>query len=346
MRLRTILLRLRQVRYLKFVMQHYGDSLTTGKYRVSDSLRSVVLDNRKIVEQSKKYFYKPGISTSKVKIATILNKAHIFKNTNTKSSEEYDALYTANNYSDIREVKLFSFKNNSILTICTTTEECEKQLRQYEAYSSIYRMPLVSKADRYPNSYAIAMVDLSPSPGEHEAMRAIAEATMRVGDEKGISGFVRVGDVINETYDDANALLLSKIISKADETLAKTAMPTCIQHGDLSKENLIYGVADGKRDYWFIDWEHAGERVFFYDWFFYIINTAMYYNDEALQLYLNGEEDELLVDLFERFNVSYEPKHRKDYLILFMLIFLKERVCDLGNGVALEQYCAFIDRYI
>ncbi len=347
MRIKTVFSRLRQIRYLKSVIKRYSDSLTIGEYKVSDSLRSAVLNDGEICEQSKRYFYKPGISSSKAKIAEFFNKLHILKNTNRNSSGEYDAFYTANNNDKSREIKLFSFKNKKILTICTTPEECEKQLRQYVDFSTSYRMPRVSKSNRYSNSYVIDMVDLCPSPDERETMRAIANATARVANEKGKSGFVRVRDVIDKAYeDDVINSLLSDVLSKADNLLTETEIPTCIQHGDLSKENLIYGVSDRKTDFWFIDWEHVGERVFFYDWFFYIVNSAMYYDDKALQLYLNGEEDVLLVDLFERFGLSFEPELRKDYLILFMLMFLKERVCDLGNTVALKQYCEFIDRYV
>ena len=123
------------------------------------------------------------------------------------------------------------------------------------------------------------------------------------------------------------------------------AIPLSLQHGDLSKDNLLYGECDGKKDFWWIDWEHADERVFFYDYFFYITNSAIYYDTLAYEHYMSGEADEDLKCFFDHFGLKYTPERKKDYFLIFSVVFLKERVCDTGRLETLKTYCNFINTH-
>ncbi len=74
-----------------------------------------------------------------------------------------------------------------------------------------------------------------------------------------------------------------------------------------------------------------------------MLNTAVYYFDtEALELYFNGQCDDHLKELFKEFNLTYNSRCRKDYFIIFLLDFLKERVCNLDGVQALKKYYDFI----
>lgn len=345
MKVKTVLSLLKQIKYLKSVIRHCGGSLVSGKYILFDGFRSMALDDSEILECAKKYFNKPGIDSNKAKCAALLNKISYFKNRNRNSTAEFEAFYTSNNYDKIREIKLFSFKRNKILTICTGSEEFEKQFYQYNTFGKYYNMPRICKVNKYPNSFEISMVNLITSPNESESLKTIVESTINA---KGLNydkcDFIHGYDLINVTYEDNRINdILQKIINKIDQNLLKLSIPVCIQHGDLSKDNLIYGNSEGKIQYWFIDWEHAEKRLFFYDYFFYIVNSAMYYNDDALQYYMNGYGDIVLKQFFECFGLSFHPEHRNDYFLLFMLSFLKERICDKGNIIALNKYYDFIN---
>ena len=87
------------------------------------------------------------------------------------------------------------------------------------------------------------------------------------------------------------------------------------------------------------------ERIFFYDYFFYIINSAIYYDTKAYECYMSGEADENLKDLFSHFGLEFDSKKRRDYFLLFAVAFLKERVCDFGRVAALKTYCDFIESH-
>ena len=120
-------------------------------------------------------------------------------------------------------------------------------------------------------------------------------------------------------------------------------IPICVQHGDLSKENLIFGECEGKLDFWWIDWEHIGERAFFYDYFFYIINSSLYYDMNAYKSYISGEADDSLRKMFAHFALEFNSEDRFNYFLLFTIPFLKERVCSKGGLPVLKTYYNLIE---
>ena len=84
--------------------------------------------------------------------------------------------------------------------------------------------------------------------------------------------------------------------------------------------------------------------LFFYDYFFYIINSAFYGDLGAYSTYINGENDDALQRWFEYFGLSFDPESRFDYFLIFAVVFLKERVCDKGNLNALKKYFELIQQ--
>ena len=73
----------------------------------------------------------------------------------------------------------------------------------------------------------------------------------------------------------------------------------------------------------------------------------MYYSDTtALDEYLSGKYDDSLKAFFACFGLEFDAQLRKDYFMVFALDFLRERVCDRGNSIALSMYRDFIIRSI
>ena len=344
MKIRSAFSVYKEIRYLKSVIKKYGDSLAQGNYHLFGCFRSMSLAEPEIMALASPYIGKQALSNIKTSIACELNRIHFFKNKNKKTNGKYEAFYSANNFDNKREVKLFSFKEKKILTICTAPQEAEKQLWQFQAFSKQYPMPFVKASDTYPCAYEISMVDLQAFPGDVMALGAIADCGMKaIALQDAELQKASARELIAHSYENTEMNeMLAELISHINDDLLAENIPLCLQHGDLSKDNLIYGDADGKRDFWWIDWEHAAKRPFFYDYFFYILNSAIYFDDKALQSYMNGEGDESLSSLFEAYNLVYDPQKKKDYFLLFAIVFLKERVCDLGNVVALKEYCAYL----
>ena len=342
MKIKTALKIIGEIGYLRSLIKRYGDSLANGKYYLYNSFRALSLDEPSSRERSYPYFNRTNANPRFASLALKLNKFGAFHNRNKKTRGEYEAIYVANNHDKVREVKLFSFKRGKILTLCTCCDEMEKQLTQYESFSKSFNMPMVKASDKYQNAIEISMVDLREFPGDKAALDGIALTNANANYGRTLHSKT-VKELIEFSYDnDEMNSLLSELTSKIDPSLLYLPIPLCPQHGDLSKDNLMYGESDGVTDFWWIDWEHAGERVFFYDYFFYVLNSAIYFDKNALDCYLNGEADEGLRRLFESAGSSFDPNKRKDIFLIFAVVFLKERVCDKGFLSALKTYCKFI----
>lgn len=343
MRIRSALNILREIKYMKSVIKRYGDRLSKGKYILFDGFRAMALNDSATLNRAHPYFDKPGIRPRMASIAAKLNKFGYYSNNNNKTTSEYEAFYTANNYDKVREVKLFSFKRNKILTVCTSAADAEKQIKQYNNFGNTYSMPTIKKSDYYPNSFEISMIKLKDFPGDSTALKTISQSTVNFNSSSDTLNRVLIKDLITCSYENEDINFHLKIlIDQIDKSLLDIELPLCIQHGDLSKDNLLYGECDGTENFWWIDWEHARERVFFYDYFFYIINSALYYDNHAYDYYMSGCADENMKNFFAHFGLTFDPQKRRDYFLIFAVIFLKERVCDVGRVEALKMYCDFI----
>lgn len=345
MRIKSVLRILREIKYIKSILKRYRFLLAPGKYILFDNFRSMALNNEQTLAQASKYFGKSKTKSRRTAIVEKINRTNFFVNHNKGALAEYEAFYIANNYDKKREIKLFSFKKNKILIICTSSDECEKQILQYNLFGNAYNMPKVQKNANISNSLDISMVDLMEFSDVSQALRTIVSSTIQFHSLPGNLRKVRARDLTKYSYGADMDSLLEKLCSAIDDDILNMEIPLCVQHGDLSKENLIYGESEGKVDFWWIDWEHAGDRIFFYDLFFYIINSAFYDDTSAYDFYMSGGLDEDLKKFFAHFGVEFISEKREDYFRLFALIFLKERVCDFGYVEALKQYCEFIDAH-
>ncbi len=344
MRIKTVLEVLREIKYIKYVIKRYGNSLERGRYYQYNSFRALSLDDVLVKEKAFGYFNRKVIKNKRMaQVAEILNKFHFFVNRNRHSTEEYDSIYTANNFEKVREVKLFSFKNGKILTVCTNAQELKNQLKQYETFGRKYNMPMVKKNDKYENSFEISMVHLKEFKGDFFALKNIADSTVANNPNVETLKKICVKELLDYSYDDEMNLYLKKLTDKIDPLFENIEIPICVQHGDLSKDNLIYGECDGKTDFWWIDWEHVGERVFFYDYFFYIINSALYGEMGSFGCYIKGETDKMLIEMFDHFGITFNREKRFDYFLIFTIAFLKERVCSKSGLSALKEYYELIE---
>lgn len=344
MRVKNVFKILKEIKYLRSVLKQYSDRMVKGEYLLLKNFRTISLKNENALDFSKLYFKKPNESARMGQIAQKFNSLKTFVNKNKKTTEEYDIIYTSNNNNKIREVKLFSSKQKKMLVICVSEEEKQKQIKQYERFHSAYNMPLVKDIGYYENAFEISLISIKEFPEERKALKSICDSTVLATSSPEKCKKVSAEEITDFSYSAEENELLEGIRSKISKDALLEELPFSVQHGDISKENLLYGEADGKTDFWWIDWEHARERVFFYDLFFYMINSAYYYNDEALRLYLSGEMDEILKAFFNHFGVKFNSEKRKDYLLIYMMVFLKERVCAFGRVSALREYVEFLEK--
>lgn len=339
----AVLAHIRQARYIRSILRKYRSALAPGKYYMFDNFRSLCLQSSIIPGETEQFF--PVESSTRIRRCTckVLNVLRYFYIGRGNFEGIYEALYIANNYDKIREIKLFSFKKKKVLTICTSDANATRQLEEYETFGKAYKMPSVTKNDQFENALEISMIERLIYPGEEQALTAIAMATETYNQNMSNLHREQVKSLISFDYgDDLINAYMADLLKGLPKDIMELNLPICLQHGDLSKDNLLFGVADGEEAFWWIDWEHVGNRVFFYDYFFYIINSAFYKDVAAFRYYISGRADAILDKFFSRMGVEFDSAKRWDYFIVFSIIFLKERVCDLGNIGALNRYCDLI----
>lgn len=343
MKIKTLFDVLHEIKYLKTIFNRYSDRLVRGKYTQHNSFRAMSLDVPSIKEKAEVYFDKDDAGKLKKKVLKKLNAVNFFCNRNRQSAEEFDGIYVANNYDKVREIKLFSFKESKLLAICTSEEKAIEQVRLYECLKKAYNMPSVKQSDKYDNSIEISMVELLEMNYETTALINILDSTSSNNPQKDKLNHASVKQLVSFSYDEEIDKYLNKIKGKIDSSLFDTQIPLCVQHGDLSKDNLLYGICDGKTDFWWIDWEHIDERVFFYDFFFYILHSAFYFNMKAFESYIHGDVDSILEKCFSNFDLQFNNKLKFDYFMIFAIVFLKERVCSASGLPVLIRYFNLIE---
>lgn len=346
MHLKTIKRYFTQIRFVKKTFKKYKNLLCKGKYELLPCMRIILLKDDEIKELGTKYFGSMTGSKTSTRISNLVNKFFALRNKKSKK-DLYQAIYIANNYDKEREIKLFSFNQKEILTICTDEQSCNKQISQYETLRKFFGMPKVSQYNEIEHAYKISMVDVLSHPSDDEAIKNIVDCMMKYHKQND-SNVISISEILNfnDENEEAKKMLL-EIASYLTPNILDKKIATCLQHGDLSRDNLIYGTCEESTGFWWIDWEHLRERIFFYDFFFYMLNTAIYFEDKnALNSYLSGKYDENMFDWFKQFGSEYDDNCRKDYFIVFAIDFLKQRVCPLNNIRILKSYCDFIKEII
>ncbi len=145
MNLKSIYRTFFEIRYFKLLIKKYGQSLLPGRYMLYPSMRAIALDSASVLDSANKYF---DIKTSPSKTTALIsgiNKTSYYKNSNKSQGEKYEAIYSANNIDAVREIKLFSFSRNEILTVCTGKEAYDKQFDEYNSFKDYFAMPIRSQ---------------------------------------------------------------------------------------------------------------------------------------------------------------------------------------------------------
>ena len=328
--------------FFRKTLKRYSKMMKTGKYFLFPTMRAMVVDEPKTYDVATLYFNKKTPNSMRKKLIKIANKVGFFKNV-ASSVQEYEAMYIANNYDSVRETKLFSFSNKKILTICANEKDYEEQIKLYDELHCYFNIPKIKKACSYNNAYEITMIDFKKRPCDEKALKNILFSVSNYNKSVKEKLSCSVGQLLLFNYEDNEInCILNSICSQISTAVRDLEIPICQQHGDLSRDNLIYGESEEQETFWWIDWEHKGNRVFFYDYFFYILNTALYFKDTyAFENYMNGNYNEDLRVFFESFGVEFYPEKLRDYFLVYFVAFLKERVCDRGNIIALKMYRDF-----
>lgn len=107
-----------------------------------------------------------------------------------------------------------------------------------------------------------------------------------------------------------------------------------ITHGDLWRSNLIW--AD--KQLYYVDFEHVGERVFFYDIMMFLFSEFFLLdNKDAIYKYVNGEFDGYISLVFQKAKVNFNASKRLTYFYVFLSVFYYERWKVLDDKSMLQK---------
>ena len=325
MRIKTLSLYLKKLKEIKYFFKNNSFRLKPGKYIVGFNYR--FLCHQSYIKNCP--FPNNRINSFTSTIVKIVNFFGYYRCRSNKSHGNYSAIYFANNNFVEKEIKIFNFDIKKILVLCTTKEEKEKQISFYENNKD--RLCLPKCVDGGGKSIITDYIEKIELKDFINPIYAIIESTIKWCDYSEVRS-------INS--------LQSNIISPKALLKLKSSnveFPFCDQHGDLSSDNLIYGKIDDKTGFWWIDWEHFGKRIFFYDLFFYIMNQAISFKNIGFtNNYLSGVYDEHLCKLFNSFGLKYNTSRKKEYFLYFFILFENERLNTISSNKIIEMYRKYV----
>lgn len=112
-------------------------------------------------------------------------------------------------------------------------------------------------------------------------------------------------------------------------------LPIARCHGDICFKNILVT----NEQTFVIDWEHAGDYVFYFDAFNWFTVEALDSNDEGdLRAFARGDFDTALAGLWRRCGDDYSPDQKAAYLARFLLERLSSRDLD-KSGRELGRVC-------
>ncbi len=343
---------IRKIKYANEVFRANKEYLMPGKYILQDSCR--VFCHQKAVCREESFIHAEGYGTAVKAIVWILNILGFFSvpsRSGGRAAHHCSMIYIANNHDKIREIKLFDFVQDQVLVFPASEQAREEKKTVFHVLHNVFPMPRVADfndARRF--SYTETLIRKAPCPEDADPFCAICQAHIRqAGQLTSVPDALK--DFMERPYDDQTqnqetADFQRELAQKVSREVMTIKDGLAIQHGDLSINNILYGSADGRRTFFWIDWEHINYRPFYYDAFFLMVNSAVCEDDDGFtKAYLAGTYDTALKNLFQAYGHSYLPEKRREYLYLFMLDFVAERLCRKVSISALSRYRKYVYKY-
>lgn len=207
-----------------------------------------------------------------------------------------------------KEIKIFDYRKNCVLTIFDEKQKCADVMNRKEKFTGIYRtVPGTRTGDRQ-------ICDQLIQAKEFDNDQMIA---FLVG---GMQGMLQAMGIQKKEVQKEYRDFCEKFHIRG--CWNPETVPCTLTHGDFWRENII---SDGEVLY-LIDFEHAAERYFMYDFFMCLFASAYYYNDwELIKRYFDGKFEEKLRKIYGLAEIEYESERKYDYFLLFFSQIYEER---------------------
>ncbi|GIN73781.1 hypothetical protein J14TS2_42560 [Bacillus sp. J14TS2] len=243
------------------------------------------------------------------------------------------------------DIRIFS--DDEVLVICANKESYQRKIANHTYFSSFFRIPALINQDAKHNMLTEAFINFEDKTDNNEAfiLRAIYDDYRSYFNQLTLHSKVDY-QTLNSLLDTSSNVIyihqFEKIIEKIAPELLSMNLPFINLHGDMWSDNILLSSGSEGKTLWYIDWETAGEYVFFYDFFKFIWNELdVHHNYSYYKRYLGGEFDEELTCLFAIFDLKFQPKYRQSYFFLFFLNFILKDTDNIAFEYKHEEIIAF-----
>lgn len=319
--------------------------LKPGKYKVNTAYKKIGYisskDSLDFLEKNKFHLQRESGFFYRTKLIIRKSIESFFK-VKIKNDNEYNAslLMLTNN----DDLKLFNFEKQKIYNVFFDKIMYEKIKEAYNTFGDFFDVPLLKNIDEQ-QIITEKYIEFVPYQqlDEKEANNAIEKifenyynyfSSLDKNNIKWISIYELI-EQLKKYSNNETKTLINKLIKKIPLKNYNDKFPIVKCNGDI----VFYNILFNKNKYYFIDWEHYNNYIFFYDFFNIITLEAYTGNYKYLNYYFSGKYDEYFNKIFNIFNIDFNDKqYYLDLFVLFKSLYINSIENDKHVIIFLKWY--------
>lgn len=328
-----------------FFFKAYTPYLTQTKLKALKALGKEGYANDK--QHTQKFLYDNNVSETRLtKLALYpLRQALTLKGTQEQFTGDL-ILKTVNN-----DVKVFSFEEAKVLNFINDKEKFIELKKLTDYFSQHFLTPIV-EVNSKKQCFTEKLINYTPvealTDRQHkQILESLTDSTINhiaILEPEKVS--YTTAKVLFEKLEKnfANDPIVKRLASMVPKDHLHTSIPQIPCHGDPQKNNVLL---DGS-DTYFIDWEYAGQYVFYYDPVYMLIEPHIYRPDSIVAIEAFTESNlQQLQKLFNSFSLEVDYHNLPYYLSLVLMIRLCQAKTNGNSNIEYDLFCfnRFLDYF-
>lgn len=329
---------LKEKRIIQTKMYSNIDMLTCGKYYLStfEGKRIAYIKNKQTINFIKKNTKRNNnirvISQIKMIVKNMIKLLLVIKIKKRKKGSFNAELIMITEKDD---VKFFNFKKQKVSTYFKGSGY-EQVKKVNFTFSKYFLMTHLSFNDEK-KLYVEKLIDFKPfnhwTKGEKNMAleRTILNYISYAKDSnKRNIRITSLMEKFNQTVN--NKKIKTKLNNLINRQTYMEVFPVIQSHGDIHFKNILLS----NKEYYFIDWEHSKEIIFFYDLINILVVEAMANDYSYIKNFLNGKYDKLYFEFFKKMDTFFDINNKEQYIWLYFIIRIYEFDLNL-NGHKIDK---------
>lgn len=349
---------IRGKKYISKKLQENSEYLVPGEYVYDDTLTYIYLENkyhqkeiydvfgRSLINPFYRiilWFIKKGMFNKKIVMSHSGNNKQ-----NLLGEVCFLGIYKIN------DVKVFDFQNNKVLTIFSDENKYKNTIDNYAFFKDFLPTPKIIDFDSKDLIIIEALIEAKSSDrwSKEETNFVMEDIFKRylnyfyLAKEKGDyileNPIVYLEGIVEED------LVRDYLSENISDELLNGSFPCLKLHGDLWARNILVSTLNN-HEIKYIDFEFSDDYILFYDFFWFIYDQAINYeNSTLLDKYVTGEFDSYFKKIFHLFDISFHSECRKDYFnIFFANLYFKKwnKLSGKSRSRQFKKYKELMSRY-